>query len=179
MADVFGCECIQRTHWCQIKERRVERAVFVGVAPANEIALYAYESLLAKVTLARKGYIAAVRAGTHRSDYTPETAGDHFAMGWVGMVYSKMLDLVPKGETDEQLPLHSGGTDLVAVQARSSTLIAEYLANKKVGMARKTPKMELDLDAQIAGMLAGSKVELHAGLATGGESQALLAGGQL
>lgn len=178
VADVFGCESLQRTHWCPIKERRVERAVFVGVAPANEIALYAYESLLAKVTQGRKDYIAAVRAGIHRSDYTPETAGDHFAMGWVGQVYRKMLQLVPKGETDEQLPQHSSGTELMAVQARSSTLIAEYLESKKVGKARKTPKMELDLTAQIAGMLAGQKVELHAGLASGGEGQPLLSGGR-
>jgi hypothetical protein len=37
--------------------------------------------------------------------------------------------------------------------------------------------MELDLIAQIAGMIAGSKVDLNAGLASGG-NVAMIAGGR-
>lgn len=55
------------------------------------------------------------------------------------------------------------------MEAQYQPLIAEYLADKKVGEARKAKEAELDLNAQIAGMLAGRRVELHAGLASGTE----------
>lgn len=55
------------------------------------------------------------------------------------------------------------------MEAQHQTLIAEYLADKNVGKARKAKDAELDLNAQIAGMLAGRKVELHAGLASGAD----------
>jgi hypothetical protein len=168
VAKAFGCKTLRHTHWCKIKERRVERAAFVGVAPAHHIALYAYETLLAKLTQARKEYVAGVRAGRFRSNYSPDTAGDHFAVAWASEVWRKLEELVPKGETDEALPLHSNGTDLVAVAAQDKALIEHYLSNKQIGKARKQNPLELDLNAQIAGMLAGQNVDLHAGLARAG-----------
>lgn len=76
---------------------------------------------------------------------------------------------MPKGGTDEAQPLHSNGTDLVAVAAQDKALIEHYLSDKQIGKGRKQNRLELDLNAQIAGMLAGSEVELHAGIARGGE----------
>lgn len=177
VAKTFGCKSLRFTHWCKTTERRVERATFVGVAPAHQIALYAYETLLVKLTQARKEYAAGVRAGKFRSDYTPDTAADHFAVAWVGEIWRKLDALIPKGETDEALPQHGSGTDLVAVAAQDQALIEHFLSDKQIGKSRKASLMELDLNAQIAGMLAGSKVDLHAGLATGGEGVAMIAGG--
>ncbi|MGF0241213.1 DUF2786 domain-containing protein [Rhodococcus sp. IEGM1300] len=169
VAKAFGCKTLRHTHWCKIKERRVERAAFVGVAPAHHIALYAYETLLAKLTQARKKYVAGVRAGRFRSNYSPDTAGDHFAVAWASEVWRKLEELVPKGETDQALPLHSNGTDLVTVAAQDKALIEHYLSDKQIGKARKQSPLDLDLNAQIAGMLAGQNVDLHAGLARAGD----------
>lgn len=169
VAKAFGCKTLRHTHWCMIKERRAERATFVGVAPAHHIALYAYETLLVKLTRARREYVAGVRAGRFCSSYSPETAGDHFAVAWANEVWRKLEELVPKGETDEALPQHSNGTDLVAVAAQDKALIEHYLSDKRIGKARKQNPLELDLNAQIAGMLAGQNVDLHAGLARAGD----------
>lgn len=176
VARTFGCTSLSHTYWCRQVGRRVERATFVGVTPSQHIALYAYEALLLQVKQARKEYVAGVRAGRYSSRYSPDTAGDHFAIAWVGQMSGKLQALVPTGETDLVLEQHSTGRSIVAVQAQDQALIDLYLADKKVGKARQSTERELDLDAQIAGMLAGSKVELHAGLATGEEEQALLAG---
>lgn len=174
VASVFNVKSLRYKHWCNIKNRRVERAIFVGVSLAQHIALYAYETLLARLTLARKEYVAGVRSGRYRSGYSASTAGDHFAIAWVGQVHSKLQELVPRGEEDAALP-QAVGQVVVAVEAQHQTLIQAYLADQKVGKARKARECELDLDAQIAGMLAGRKVDLHAGLASGAEHAPALA----
>jgi hypothetical protein len=166
VADVFNCKALGLTHWCAVSQRSVERAVFVGVAPAQHIALYAYEALLAKLTIARKEYVGCVRRGANRSPYAPETAGNHFAIAWVSQVHGKLKRLLPQGEEDAQIQHASNGRDLVAKEAESAALIEQYLSSQEIGKPRQRPEIELDLDAQIAGMLAGRNVELHAGLAT-------------
>lgn len=107
-------------------------------------------------------------SGVHRSQYSAETAGDHFALAWVWEVQSKLKVLVPQGDDD---PLGRPATcqDLVAIQAQDKALISEYLATQEIGKSRKRKAVELDLNAQIAGMLAGSKVDLHAGIERRGE----------
>ncbi|MBF6037757.1 DUF2786 domain-containing protein [Pseudomonas sp. P154a] len=168
VAEVFGCTSLRTRKWCTLKNRVIERASFVGVTPAQHIALYAYQALLTKLTLARKEYAAGVRAGKHRSSYTAETAGDHFALAWVGQVYGKLRALVPQGEDDDAAAA-SEGRDLVTVQTQDKAHIAEYLSSKNVGKSRKTPQTELDMNAQIAGMLAGRSVDLNIGLARAGD----------
>lgn len=175
VAQVFGVRPLSCQHWCRSAGRRVDRAIFVGVTPAPQIAMYAYEALLAKLTLARREYVAMVRSGQRRSTYSPETAGDHFALAWVSAVHGKIHQLLPRGEEDPALAKHSDGRDLVAVESQDNELIEQYLAGQEIGKARKPPKVELDLDAQIAGLLAGQRVELNPGLATAGEDVALLA----
>lgn len=172
VADVFECTSLRNRRWCKAKHRAMEHTSFVGVTPAQHIALYAYEALLTKLTLARKEYVAGVRSGRHRSSYSAETAGDHFAMAWVAQVYGKLQALVPSGEEDSTAP--SDGRDLVAVQSQDKALIAEFLTTKGVGEARKSRDIELDLDAQIAGMLAGRAVDLHAGISRGGDERLAL-----
>ncbi|MNH13824.1 hypothetical protein D3C76_268170 [compost metagenome] len=175
VAQVFGVRPLSCRHWCESSRRRVDRALFVGVSPAPQIAMYAYEALLVKLTLARREYVALVRSGKRRSAYSPETAGDHFALAWVSAVHGKIHELLPRGDEDTALTRHSDGRDLVAVEAQDNALIEQYLAGQEIGKARKVPKVELDLDAQIAGLLAGQRVELNPGLATGGATQLQLA----
>lgn len=169
VAKAFGVRPLDVKRWCKAAGRVVARAQFVGVTPAPQIAMYAYEALLAKLTAARREYVSQVRAGRRRSRYSPETAGNHFALAWVSAVYSKIRDLVPRGEEDAALPNRPSGRDLVAVEAQDKALIEQYLAGKEIGKARRTPEIELDLEAQIAGLLAGQRVEINPGLATGGE----------
>ncbi|NWA81655.1 DUF2786 domain-containing protein [Pseudomonas sp. D2002] len=168
VANAFSCTTLRRRKWSCSKDQIIECATFVGVSPAQNIALYAYESLHTKLSLARKEYCSAVRSGIHRSQYSPETAGDHFALAWVWEVQSKLKALVPQGDDD---PLWNPviGQGLVAIQAQDKALISEYLATKDIRESRKSKGVELDMNAQIAGMLAGSKVELHAGIARGSE----------
>ncbi|WP_454839660.1 DUF2786 domain-containing protein [Pseudomonas hormoni] len=173
VAQVFGCTSLRNRQWCKVKDRIVERAAFVGVTPAQHIALYAFEALLTKLKLARKEYAAGVRSGKHRSSYSADTAADHFAIAWVGEVYGKLQALVPRGEEDAPAA-HSDGRDIVAVEAQDKALIAEYLANNGVGKARKARETALDMNAQIAGMLAGRNVDLHAGIARAGDDQLAL-----
>lgn len=111
--------------------------MFVGVTPAPQIALYAYEALLTKLTLARREYVSQVRAGKRRSSYSPETAGDHFALAWVSAVHGKIHELVPRGEEDPALGYQSNGRDLVAVEAQDKALIEQYLAGREISKARK------------------------------------------
>ena len=168
VADAFSCTTLRRRTWCSAKGQIIECATFVGVSPAQSIALYAYEALHTKLTQARKEYCSAVRSGFHRSRYSAETAGDHFALAWVWEVQSKLKALVPQGDDD---PIGQSATshDLVASQARDKALISEYLATQDVKKSRKSKGVELDMNAQIAGMLAGSKVELHAGITRGSD----------
>lgn len=168
VADAFNCTTLRRRKWSSTKEQVIECATFVGVSPAQDIALYAYESLHTKLALARKEYCSAVRSGVRRSEYSPETAGDHFALAWVWEVQSKLKALVPQSD-DDPLEQAVSGQGQVAVQAQDKALISEYLASLEVKESRKRKSVELDMNAQIAGMLAGSKVELHTGIARGGE----------
>ncbi|MBC3410731.1 DUF2786 domain-containing protein [Pseudomonas sp. SWRI51] len=178
VAQVFGVRPLSYQHWCKSSGRRVDRALFVGVSPAPQIAIYAYEALLVKLTLARREYVALVRSGKRHSSYSPETAGDHFALAWVSAVHGKIHELLPRGEEDPGLTHHSDGRDLVAIETQDKALIDQYLAGQEIGKARKAPKVELDLDAQIAGLLAGQRVELNPGMAHSGQAQAQIASGQ-
>lgn len=168
VAEAFSCTTLRRRTWSSAKGQVIECATFVGVSPAQNIALYAYEALHTKLTQARKAYCYSVRSGVHRSQYSAETAGDHFALAWVWEVQSKLKALVPKANDD---PLGQPGTgqNLIAIQAQDKALISQYLATQDIRESRKSKGVELDMNAQIAGMLAGSKVELHAGISRGGE----------
>ena len=168
VADAFNCTTLRRRKWSPAKGQVIECATFAGVSPAQNIALYAYESLHTKLSQARKEYCSAVRSGARRSEYSTETSGDHFALAWVWEVQSKLKALMPQGE-DNPLGRPGTGQGLVAIQAQDKALISEYLATQDIKESRKSKGVELDMNAQIAGMLAGSKVELHAGIARGGK----------
>lgn len=167
VADAFSCTTLRHRKWSPSKGQVIEHATFVGVSPAQNIALYAHETLHTKLTQARKEYCSAVRSGVHRSQYSAETAGDHFALAWVWEVQSKLKALVPQDNDPLRHP--ASGQNLVSIQTQEKALITEYLTNQDIGKPRKNKAVELDLNAQIAGMLAGSKVDLHAGIARRGD----------
>lgn len=117
VARAFGVRPLDVRHWERAAGRVVSRAQFVGVTPAPQIAMYAYEALLAKLTLALREYVQH-RAGRRRSCYSPETAGNHFALAWVSAVHGKIHDLLLQGEEEAALPNFTSGRDLVAVEAQ-------------------------------------------------------------
>lgn len=162
VADAFNFTPLRRRKWSSAKEQVIECATFVGVSPAQNIALYAYESLHRKLIRARKEYYSAVRCGVRRSEYSAETAGDHFAQAWVWELQSKLKALVPQ---NDDAPLEQAGTgrDVIAIQAQDKALISEYLANLNIKEFWKSKGVKLDINAQIAGMRAGSKVDLRGG----------------
>ncbi|MFZ5935051.1 DUF2786 domain-containing protein [Pseudomonas sp. HS6-2] len=175
VGEAFSVRSFSQRQWCKSTRRVVERELYVGVNPAPQIAMYAYEALLTKLTIARREYVSRVRKGEQRSHYSPETAGDHFALAWVSAVYEKIHLLVPRGEEDPAIGMQSTGRDLLAVEAQDQALIEQFLSGREIGKARKTREVELDLNAHIAGLLAGERVDLNPGLATGGEAQLQLA----
>lgn len=166
VADAFSCTTLRRRQWSSSKGQVVECATFVGVSPAQNIALYAYEALQTKLTQARKTYCSGVRSGLHRSQYSAEIAGDHFALAWVWEVQSKLKALAHQGD-DNPLEHPATSQGLIAIQEHDKAMISEYLATQDIRQSRKSKGIELDVNAQIAGMLAGSKVDLHAGIARG------------
>ncbi|MFJ2379870.1 DUF2786 domain-containing protein [Pseudomonas protegens] len=170
VGEAFGVRSFSFRNWCAATSRVVEREMFVGVNPVPQIAMYAYETLLAKLTQARREYVSQVRSGRQRSAYSPETAGDHVALAGVSTVHDRIHELVPRGEEDLALPQHSNGHDLVAIEAQSKALVDQYLASKKIAKARKVREVELDLNAQIAGLLAGKRVELNHGMTHSGQT---------
>lgn len=169
VGEAFGVRSFSMRRWCKSTSRIMDRELFVGVNPAPQIAMYAYEALLTKLTQARREYVSQVRAGKQRSSYSPETAGDHFALAWVSAVHDKIHELVPRGEEDLAISQHSNGRELVAVEEKDKALIEQYLSGREIGKARKAREIDLDLDAQIAGLLAGRRVDLNPGLTTGGQ----------
>jgi len=171
VARAFGVRSLSLNHWCEKTKRRVERAVFVGVIPSQQIALYAYEALLTKLTLARSDYMSGVRSGRHRSPYSPETAGNHFALAWVHAVSGKLQDLVPRGEEDPSAPGGSGSHELIAAESKGTELIDQYLSSKEIGKQRRSGPLEMDMNAQVAGMLAGRSVQINHGVTAGGQDQ--------
>lgn len=54
VARAFGVRSLDVKHWSKSAGRVVARAQFVGVTPAPQIAMYAYEALLNKLTAARR-----------------------------------------------------------------------------------------------------------------------------
>lgn len=75
---------------------------------------------------------------------------------------------MPQGEDD---PIGHPATSqgLLEIQAQDKALIIEYLAIQDIRESRKSKGVEPDLNAQIAGILAGNKIDLHFGIARGGE----------
>ncbi|BAQ75113.1 uncharacterized protein POS17_3419 [Pseudomonas sp. Os17] len=69
IGEAFSVRSFSRRRWCTATSRVVECEMYVGINPGQQIAMYAYETLLAKLTQARREYVAKVRSGKQRSAY--------------------------------------------------------------------------------------------------------------
>ncbi|SER36966.1 MULTISPECIES: DUF7168 domain-containing protein [Pseudomonas] len=169
VGDVFGCRVLDRSTWSDAKGCRVKLAVFIGVNPAPEIAKYAYESLYRQLKKARASYVADIRSMRGRQRPTPETQGNHFAIGWLYAVEEKIRALVPTGEDGEPEQVSASDSKaLIAIESNDKALIDAYLAGRVIKKARDTRTPDLDPFSQYAGMLAGERAVINPGVASAG-----------
>lgn len=168
VAEAMNCRSVidvvrhPRTHaWCEV-------SLFIGVAPAQEVAAYAYQALHTKAAQARRDYVSWLRKSRGRkSGLTPETRGDHFLLGWIGQVSAKLREIAPEVET-------SDSKALVATETREQALIREYM-DQNMHITQVQPRAGMQYAEDLRnGAAVGSQVELHHGLATGGQQQALI-----
>ncbi|APQ14731.1 hypothetical protein BJP27_24490 (plasmid) [Pseudomonas oryzihabitans] len=173
VCDVFNCRSLIGT---RSRGRRVVATYlnFVGVTPAPEIAQYAYRALHAKAAHDRLIYVRWARVNRRDARVTAETLGDHFAQAWVEEVHTKLEALVPK----EDAPAEAGsdGRALVLVKGAELALVNKYLSEKGIGSSKGGRKVELDLHAIRCGFAMGAEAQLHHGVGTGGQQQALIGG---
>jgi len=167
VASAFGCRSFTFRNWCSKRLLVLERSVFVGVSPSHEIAKYAYDTLLTKVTFARKQFMADIRAGRVRpAKYSAETRGNHFALAWVSAVHHKLEALVP--ETDELTPSESQA--LIVSQTQENALIDQFMHQLTngagVGKSRAGKMAKPNTSDLLAGFQAGGEVELNHGVGT-------------
>ena len=173
VGEVFECRPLTSITWCSRSLRRVEKAVFVGVRPAPEIAKYAYDTLHRQCVIARKAYTDKVRRGElPTSKASPKTRGNHFALYWVGEVRGKLLALVPTGEeSPEQTERDSHA--LIAIKQKNDQLIDDYIKSqtdgKGPGEGPNRRKIKIDpVDAHF-GVKAGRQAQVSHGVGTTGE----------
>lgn len=170
VADTFNCQTLCRWKWHDIKMSKVEAAQFVGVSPSEHIALYAYETLLRKLTLERREYASKVRKGVFYSKYSPETSANHFALAWVAGVRNNLAKLIPTGESDE----HSAtGKDLMALDERDKALVLQYIDSLNMDKVSQR-SVTLDPAAALMGYRAGEATEVNHALTNEGEDQQML-----
>ena len=88
VGDAFGCELLtsKRLEWSQPGGLRwdskyVTEFVFIGVAPAHELACYAFDVLKRQCRNARRAYVASQPRNC--KDKTKRARGEAFAIGWV------------------------------------------------------------------------------------------------
>lgn len=170
---VFDCEVLTVKGYNQITLKRIERAMFVGVKPAPEIAKYAYETLHRQCSDARKAYIERIKRGeVPEAPGTPNTRGNHFAFYWVGVVEDKLRALVPDGEdTPEQA--ESNARALIAIKSNNQELITAYISDLTGGKGptegtnhRKCKVSPVDAHF---GIRAGRQAQVNHGVGTTGE----------
>lgn len=176
VATTFSCQSFTETQWNREKLCRTARTMFVGVAPAPEIARYAYDALHAKATYARREYAGRLKAAGVRN---ANTRGDHFALAWVYGVSDKLRALVPTGEDG---PDESAEKALVCVAQRENELIDAYMFNitNGKGPAQARPSRDVDMNSadMLRGVLAGRATEVGHGIGTATDSQGLIGAGQ-
>lgn len=178
VAQVFECETLTSIKWCSSKLCRLKTSVFIGVAPAPEIARYAYDTLHRQCVTARKAYIGKINRGEIPSTGIGAKArGGHFAIYWVQQVEKKLQALVPTGEDDPEQG-ESNARALIAIKVKSTDLIQAYIHNLTEGKGPTSSapmrRMKISgLDAHF-GAEAGRKAQVSPGVATTGKQQAAI-----
>lgn len=163
-AKAFGCKNLVT----RFNGFRSVRFTFIGVAPAGELAAYAYDSLMAQCAAARSKYIKEVRG---YSSSTRKLADD-FCLGWTWAVHQKINDFAKVNQTSD----HSRA--LMVIAERDKAAIDSWVQRNigKVGNAKPSRNQNTDPLAIRAGLVEGQKAEIRQGLNTrSGEAQLALA----
>lgn len=170
VAEAMNCRCVVDAVKNEETRLWYEVSLFIGVAPAQEVAAYAYEALHTKAVHARREYVSWLRKSRGRQrGLTPETRGDHFLLGWIAQVASKLKAIAPEIEA-------SDSTALVATETQEQALIREYIA-KHMEITQIQPRAGKHYSEDLHnGAVIGSQVQLHHGVANRGE-QPLTIGG--
>lgn len=178
VASAFNCRAYVEKEFNSARWRDEKSLMFVGVSPAQDVALYAFEALHLKLKTDRKAYVRLLKAGGGRPGrYSPETRGNHFASAWISGVANKVLALVPDvDETPDQAA--SNGRALAVSETKENELILAYMNQltngKGPGKAREGRMASPNATDLIAGLVSGQKAEVNHGLAqSGNESLAL------
>ncbi|WP_433884903.1 DUF2786 domain-containing protein [Pseudomonas vranovensis] len=174
VAEAFNCKGFTHSNWDADSGARRERALFVGVSPAQEIAKYAYDILLLKASAARKAHVAKIKRGEiPQARFTPETRGNHFAEAWVSEVRYKLQELVPEADESDELGI-SDEKALTIAESKEHALISAFVHQLTKGKGPTTERERKMPDANIEdlvlGMKAGRNVELNHGLANAGDT---------
>lgn len=148
----FGCDLFLSTERMRSDALRLTTVmVFVGVAPADELASYAFEVLLVQCKRQRLQHVKAQPKACKPA--TKRARGDAFALGWVAGV-AELVDTLQAPEADAQL--------VKAYMARKHPNLGEAkLQRRDVGRNVKAGSYE-------SGHAAGRSARLHAGVGSPG-----------
>lgn len=150
VACAFGCELYLKSGYKDAKglEFSLKRlVVFVGVAPAHELAVYAFEVLWRQCLRQRMAHVKAQPKACKPA--TKRARGDAFAAGWVRGVAALLVGLqAPEGDAQ---------------------LVKAYMARKHPDMGeaklqRRDVGRNVKPDSFSAGHRAGRAAQLHQGV---------------
>lgn len=161
VADAFGCELLTTKRWGSetgfvLDSKLITEFVFVGLAPAHELASYAFDVLQRQCRSARRAYVA--RQPKNCKDKTKRARGDAFAIGWVRQAVEL---LGPLATTAHNKPL------LDTYMQRNHPNLGQAKLQRRDTKARS--------DDYRHGAAAGRSAELHGGV--GQRAAPLLLGG--
>jgi len=147
VAGAFGCKLIFiRSYW------DLAHWLFVGVAPANEIAAYSFEVLLRQALKARGEFIATTLKRIKKSNKTRRA--DLFSESWVYAACANVAAPTPPEGAESAIDAH--------MQLHHPSLGELDVADRNAGRNLSAK----DEAAWVAGRLSGRGARLHAGVAT-------------
>lgn len=141
VANAFGCEIVVSQGFVQ------SEFIYIGLAPAHELASYAHEVLSRQCRTARRAYVK--RQPKNCKDSTKRARGDAFALGWVREAVSLL------------------GT--LATTERNKPLLDTYMQRQhpnlgKASLQRRDTGRKARHDDYRHGAAAGSQAQLHGGV---------------
>jgi len=141
VGDAFGCEMILSQGFIQ------SEFVFIGLAPAHELASYAFDVLHRQCRAARRAYVKS--QSKNCKDSTKRARGDAFALGWVREAAALL------------------GT--LATAERNKPLVDTYMQRNhpslgKANLQRRDQGRKARYDDYHQGGQAGRQAQLHGGV---------------
>lgn len=164
VADAFGCELFTTKRWASetgflMDSKYFSEFVFIGLAPAHELASYAFEVLQRQCRGARRAYVK--RQSKNCKDSTKKARGDAFAIGWVRQAVELLGSL---STTERNKPL------LDAYMQRNHPNLG------KANLQRRDTGRKVRHDDYRQGGEAGRQAQLHGGVGQRAAPRLLTAG---